>query len=86
MKLSEAINYATSHDRFLEFLREKNIDPNSAHEILAKITNVTGTAIEHRIYVDYGRPGESINDIRVIVDYNINSGNFVFIQIDNRSR
>ena len=86
MKLSEVIQYATNHDKFLEFLSHRHINPDSAHEILAKISNVTDSTIEHIIYVDFGNPGQSSNDVRVIVDYDKNTHDFVFIQIDSPTR
>ena len=59
MKLSEAIEYATRHEKFLAFLRQKNIDPNSAHQIIANISNVSDEFVENRIYIDFGVQGQS---------------------------
>lgn len=86
MKLSEVIHYATSHNTFRDFLSQRRINPDSAHEILAKITNETDSTIEHRIYIDFGNRGSSSNDVRVIIDYNKNSRDFAFIQIDSPTR
>ena len=86
MKLSEAINYATNHNRFLSFLQQRAINPDSAHEILGKITNVTDSTIEHRIYIDFGNKGQSSKDVRIIVDYNKITQDFNLIQIDNPER
>lgn len=86
MKLSEAIEYATNHEKFLNFLREKRISPDSANSILAKITNESRDAIEHRIYIDFGRVGQSSNDVRIIVDFNKATEDFQFIQIDHPIR
>lgn len=86
MKLSEAIHYATNHDRFLSFLNQRHINPDSAHEILAKIVNVTDATIEHRIYIDFGNRGQSSNDVRIIIDYDKRTHNFDFIQIDSPKR
>ena len=86
MKLSEVISYATNHARFKQFLQERNIPPDSAHSIMAKISTVTERAIEHRIYIDFGHPGQSSNDVRVIVDFNKGTQDFEFIQIDHPVR
>ena len=86
MKLSEAIEYATNHQNFLSFLKQRNIDPNSAHQILATISNVGNRFVENRIYIDFGAPGQSSNDVRVIVDYDKQAGNFNFIQVDHPQR
>ncbi|MGN6532713.1 MAG: hypothetical protein ACTHK0_13295 [Ginsengibacter sp.] len=86
MKLSEVINYATNHDRFNKFLNQSNINPDSVHELTAKITNVTANTIEHRIYFDFGNPGESTKDVRVIIDFDKRTQDFKFIQIDHPTR
>lgn len=86
MKLSDAIQYATEHDNFLSFLKQRNIDPNSAHQVLATISNVNEKFVESRIYIDFGTPGQSSNDVRIIIDYNKQTGDFSFIQIDYPKR
>lgn len=83
MKLSQIIEFATEHEIFLNFIQEHQIEIDSAHQILAKITNVTEKAVEHRIYIDFGNVGQSTSDVRIIVDYDIQQQNFNFIQIDN---
>lgn len=86
MKLSEVIDFATNHDMFIQFLRQSNINPDSVHELTAKITNVTADAIEHRIYFDFGNPGSGTQDVRVIIDFDKTTRNFKFIQIDHPTR
>ena len=86
MKLFQVITYATDHPIFSDFLKRHNINPDSAHQILVKISNVSDTAVEYRIYVDFGTPGQSSNDVRIIVDYNVDTQDFEFIQIDNPVR
>ena len=86
MKLSEVVDFATNHDRFNEFLEQSNIDPDSVHQLTAKITNVTANTIEHRIFFDFGNAGESTKDVRVIVDLDKNTRDFKFIQIDHPTR
>lgn len=86
MKLSEAIEYATNHQKFLNFLRERKISSDSANSIMAKITNEAKDAIEHRIYIDFGHTGQSSNDVRIIVDFKKETQDFQFIQIDHPIR
>ena len=49
MKLSQVIEFATEHPTFLGFMKNHKIEIDSAHQILAKITNVNEKAVEHRI-------------------------------------
>ncbi|MFT3703035.1 MAG: hypothetical protein QM802_11730 [Agriterribacter sp.] len=82
MKLSEAIAFATSHKSFVNFLATRNINPDSAHHITVKVTNLKPNIVEHRLHIDFGDPGQSSDDVRVIVDYIKSSGKFEFIQAD----
>ena len=86
MKLSQVISFATEHQTFLNFMKNHKIEIDSAHQILAKITNVNEKAVEHRIYIDFGNVGQSTNDVRIIIDYDRQKQNFNFIQIDNPGR
>jgi len=86
MKLSHVIEFATQHEIFLDFMKNHNIEIDSAHQILAKITNINEKAVEHRIYIDFGNVGQSTSDVRIIIDYDRQKQNFNFIQIDNPVR
>lgn len=82
MKLTEAVAFATSHEAFFKFLKSRSINENSAsslHARLAKLEKGKGAWIE--LIIDYGKPGKSGDDIRIIIYYDIKKGNFNFYSI-----
>jgi hypothetical protein len=78
MKLVTAIDFGTQHQQFLDLLSQNSIDPNSARQIVARISNVDPQRTFIEIFLDYGDPGPSSKDIRIRLFYVKNSGTFVY--------
>jgi hypothetical protein len=78
MRLAAAIEFGTEHQQFLHLLAQNSIDPNSARQILARITKVDIERLFVEIFMDYGDLGPSSKDVRIRLFYVKSSGTFVF--------
>jgi hypothetical protein len=78
MKLSEAIDFATQHQQFLNMLQQNNINPDVANGLEARIAHRDNQNVFVEIMVDYGFSGPGSNDVRARVHYHQQSGTFFF--------
>lgn len=85
MKLVEATIFGTNHKNFLDFLIKENIELNSAWTLFGEIVpNKSKEKKSISITIDYGNPGKSIGDVKLIIEYNKISGNFTLLDIKVR--
>jgi len=87
MKLTEAIEFGTNHKDFLKFLIKNRITLDSAWSLSAKVeSSKNKREVNITIIIDYGSQGETVGDVRVLVQYNVRSGNFSLVGIQKRQK
>ncbi len=76
-----ALDFLTTHNEFIQFMRSNNLSPNAEpYQMQSKIFDVN-----QRIYVyvtmDYRKPANPTDDIMCLIEYFPSTNNFNLLQI-----